>query len=182
MNALTVDRQEFRKTLNSLGRIVPKRLVGHAALSFEDGIFQIELPGGGTGLPAQGEWHGIVRISGDVLLNLARALPDTDRVSISAQEGKLTIGTLSISCVMDDDGPPSIQVPLNASLSEVVHIQLTHDNEEIRRSGLTPVIEKAMENVYRLIGQAAVTLAPLEVAEDDIRQLVVASIKKRYKL
>ena len=179
--SVSVPRPEFQRALKTLAKFVKPKYASEAVLSLSEGMLVIDLPGGTTLVPAGGAWPGTVRVSGQFLLLLSKAVPSDDPVPVSVQEGRLRIAGMSVPCTVEEDAQRSIiDLPLDAPLLAILHVRQVHSNDEIARSGLTALVRQAEERRDKLIVRAAAVLEPLAVEGDDLRGLVEACLRRKY--
>lgn len=179
--SVQVARADLVAALKTLAKFVKRKQASEAVLSLSEGMLAIDLPGGAAFAPAEGTWPGTVRIPGQFLLLLSRAVPTDDPVPVSVREGRLWIARLSVACaVAKDEQKKIIELPLDAPLHAILHVRQVHSNDEIARSGLTPLVRQAEERLDTLIARASEVLGPLAVDGDDLRGLVEECIRRKY--
>jgi hypothetical protein len=90
--------------------------------------------------------------------------------------GRLYVAGQSAPCRVQAASVERIQLPLDASLADVLRARLDHSDEEIERSGLTPLVRRAEEERDAAITKAHGLLVKLNVRRADLRRPVDDSI------
>ncbi len=100
---LKVNRTELEEGLKRLRKAVKRKTKGPAALSHKNGTLTVSLDNVEIEVSAEGTFAGIARIPGTQAINLSRALPPDDPMTISCDGERLYISNLSLSCSWTDD-------------------------------------------------------------------------------
>ncbi len=152
--------------------------IGDALIGYQAGHLRIELGGVAGTAKAEGNWPGEARVSPDFVLSLAARLAPQGRAVLLIEDGKLVVraGTATIqkSCVWETSARPSIALPMNPSLQDLVRVALIFTPPEIERVGLKEPVKSAKGEMEALLAKAAQTLEPLGVTIAEIRELVKA--------
>jgi hypothetical protein len=171
--SVSASRGELHAALRTLARFVKKReRTADAVLTFAADTLVISAPGGEVTVPATGAWVGEVRVPASFLLGLAARLPVADPLPLRVAAGRLHVGNVSARCVWQPRGEAGIELPLDPPFRMVLAVGLRHSPEEIVRSGLKGLVEKAQERRDALVRRAAEVLAPLGVVPDDLQEMV----------
>ena len=112
---------------------------------------------------------------------LARAIPalkqESDVVRLDIEGDRIAVGNYSLPCVWQSAGGHTIHLPADAPLSMVVRLSWERSEEEIEQSGLTGVVDAAVERMDKIVERAAKALGPFEITEDDVREFVRRSVQ-----
>lgn len=172
MPSLLVKRAELEKSLKILVKSLKPKNLPDAIWSFEDRELSIDLAGHTVIVPAVGVWPGQARTSGQFALTLAKMPPNSDLLTFRVAEGRLHVEQFSTHCVWQGAEAAVIQLPVNPSLTQLLRVRFTYSETEIEQSGLTKVIQSAVERREALVSKAADILAPLEIFSHDLRQWI----------
>jgi hypothetical protein len=176
-SALTVPLADFNTALRTLAKFVKKReRTADAVLTLVDVELVIPVPGGAASVSAEGPWPGEVRVSASFLLGIATRLPEVDPLPVCVEAGRLRVANVSAKCVWQPLAEQRIELPLDPPFRTVLAVGLRYSAEEIVRSGLKRLLEKAQERRNNLIRRAAETLAPLGVHALDLESIVDEAI------
>jgi hypothetical protein len=169
---LTVSRPEFLQMLATFKRFSTKPDMGDVRIRMEGEEVVFSLTGIAAGVAAKGTWPGEVRAPGRLVVALDKAPPDGDPIRIEVRAGRLVAGGFSIGCTIQAADEPRIELPLDATLLEVLRVAASHSKEEIRESGLESVVSAAEEKAGKLVGKALKALEPLGIERRDLIELV----------
>lgn len=176
--SVKVDRTECAGALRMLTTFIKRKQPVEAVLTLTDRLLRIDLPGNGVSMPADGQWNGVVRVPGHFLVVLVQALPTVDPLPIYVRDGRLYVDRQSVQCSVQEASDERIELLLNASLVDILCTRLNHSDEEIERSGLTPLVRKAEAHRDATVAKAYDLLLTLNVRQDDLRSLVDESIRR----
>jgi hypothetical protein len=179
--SVVVTRNELLSALQTLAGVVDPKRASEAVLTLANGVLSIELPGASVSVPAEGLWPGSVRVPGQFFLALARVPPKDDPFHLSVRDGRFRISKSSTLCLVEETRRGNIDVALDAPLYAIVRVGLAHDDSEIDRSGLGPLVREARERRDNLVEAAAKTLSPLGVSADDLSNFVDDFILRKTK-
>ena len=179
--SITVNRDEFEKNLRILKKVFKKNRDAMAVISGIDAGIRIDIPGASIQITAAGKWDGSVYAPSVHLLNFATSLPREDPLPISAEGTRLKIGSASMgNCRIDQTPSSMISLPLDATLSRMLHVNGVHSRKEIRQSGLEDAMKQAQEKARRLIARALPILAPFEITQEDLKTLAEECMMRKY--
>lgn len=170
---VTVARDELADALKQLAKFVRgKARVGDAVIARDDDGLTIETAGQTAGVAAVGAWTGQVRVPARFLLAIAARLPKSDTVAVRVSGGRLHVGSISATCIWEEQCAPQIEVPLDPPLTLVLGMAHRYSAEDIVRSGKRGLLEDAQRQRDRLVLRAAEALRPLGVSTEDVLDLV----------
>ena len=172
MATLTVERHALLTALRSLARLTKPAKAGDAILSLIDGELEITIGGAGVSVPATGRWPGQCRILGSWVLSLAQVPPAGDPLVLRVEEEMLSVNTLRVACHWQEEGAAEVQLPMNADFRELLTIGLSHDEHELRQSGILPRILEARDRRGRIMRRVAYQLRPFKIPQADIEAFV----------
>jgi hypothetical protein len=179
MERVLVNRAEFSEVLARIASQGKTAETANVSVTCEDNSLLFCLPGIELRAAAQGNWHGQVLLPVRTLISLASApLPDGDPLVLSVEGNTLHLGTLRLSCRWEPTPRKLIELPLNPQLRTLLRIPIAYSEDDIRRSGLSEVITKALQEKDEVAEQACGILKPLGVRPDDLRRLVEESIRR----
>jgi hypothetical protein len=178
---LEMDPTEFRAALKHVLKLARSKERAEAVISFADGQVAVAFPGLEVRSAAEGVWPGEARVSAGFIQGLARSLTATRAESgpwkFHVEGETLFFGTYSTPCVWQDAGGRSIHLPADAPFLMQLRLSWSHTEEEIERSGLTPIVEAATARMTKLVARAAKALSALEISEESVRDFVVQSVR-----
>ena len=178
---LEMDPTEFRASLKHVLKLARSKERAEAVISFADGQVAIAFPGLEVRSAAEGVWPGEARVSAGFIQGLARRLAATRAESgpwkFHVEGETLFFGTYSTPCVWQGAGGRSIHLPADAPFLMQLRLSWSHTEEEIERSGLTPVVEAATERMTKLVARASKALSALDISEESVRDFVVQSVR-----
>ena len=174
---LEVARDELRSGLRTLRRVVPRKRVPEALVSFEAGDLVIRIGGASVRAMARGCWDGVARTSGVALANFDRSLPDLDRVPVRVVDDHFKIGPVGLPCHWQSEAPEAVRVPIDPGLLHLLRLPMEHDWEAIEEAGLRAQVEAQRE---ALLAKAARLLAPLELGAEELGECVDGKIRARF--
>jgi hypothetical protein len=174
---LKVNRSELLDGLIRLKKAAKPKKNMEAVLSFERGNFVVFINGVSIDASASGEFPGLVRIDASKAINLAKALPSEDPLTIAHDEERLYIGTFSLGCTWHNVQLHPVQLPIDPPLPLLLGLRLKHSNQEIFQSGYSNPVGEAEHKARMLITKAANALEPLGVKRADIEKLVDDAVR-----
>lgn len=176
--AVTVARESFLAAMRPLRRFVKRKDPGEAIISMEGEDLFISAMGVSTAMPAVGEWAGEVRIPARFVLALAVVPPSGDPLTIEVAEGRLRIGSLSISCTLSDSWMSEIPLPLDATPAQILSLRFQYSPERIEKAGLAKRLAAEDAAAMKRIMKAWKELEPLGVKVEDLKTLVKETLKQ----
>jgi hypothetical protein len=135
-----------------------------SVVRFSGGELRVSCGGREFSTPASGRWPGEARVSASLWVALAKVPPTQDPLSISVRAGRLHVGPSSAPCRWQKDGLARVEVPLGASLLDILRLGAQHDPDTLRQSGVDRVVTQARADADRRLKDAARTLAPLGIS------------------
>ncbi len=164
---LHVDRQGL---VAGLSLTLKCKALGPGEVSFEDGKLKVAFADFFFSTPATGHWYGIATVPPTFFKGLARgSLPGGGLLPVSYQQGTLTVGIDRTNCKWKAVAPPTLELPADAHLRDVLMAGMEHNPEHIQRSGLAERIARAENERDSLLLAAATILTPLGITPDDLR-------------
>jgi len=174
---LTVGAAALSKALRSLKAAKPS--VGQAIFREEDGRLVIELGGTAVTVPATGEWLGRVHLNGKWLLSAVSSIPKTGKLALSHSDGRLRIGTITVTATWQDIAPATtIVMPVNPSLTDFLCLPLAFSAAEIESCGLTALVADAQVQRRRLEDRAAHVLEDFGVRPSEVSELMETGLRR----
>lgn len=174
---LSVEQPALVKSLRHVAKRC-KPLPGEEAILSHDGsCLHIDLGGMTVTVLATGDWPGQCRVLGKFIITIAKIPPPDDPVVFRVKDGLLCIGTSSFRCTWQSAWTAQINLPMNASMIDLLATRHRHTNEEIMQSGLTVAVKDAEIKRDRLITKAVKYLGAMGITESDIRRWIDEKIK-----
>ena len=127
-------------------------------------------------LDATGDGNVTVRISGDYMQGLARALPRAKETTITYADERLRFNTLSFSCTPMDEAPP-VLLPMKTTPLEVLLLSFREKEEHIENAGLKTPLTEAQQRAQRSIKKASETLRWLNISPTLLNTWVQAHLE-----
>lgn len=116
------------------------------------------------------------------ILGLSNKPPLGRSVEIRVVDGKFSIGTTSIDCEAQLDHEDGISTALDASLASLLAIVVTHEETQIKASGLEGAVANANRKAARLIDKAMVHLGKLGVTREQLISFVRQTLTEKGNL
>lgn len=179
---LKVNRKELLDGLSRLKKAAKPKKNMEAVLSFEKGNFVVFINGVSIDASATGAFPGLVRIDASKAINLAKALPPDDPLTIAHDEERLYIGTFSLGCTWHNVTAHPVQLPIDAPLPLLLGLRLKYSDQEIFQSGYSNPLGEAEHKRKMLITKAANALEPLGVKRAEVENLVDEAVKRINKV
>lgn len=172
MAQLQVDRSELVEGLRTLARHTKPAQAGEVILRFEDGRLEVRIGGGEISAAASGRWPGEARAPGSFVLAFAKHAPAVDPLPIRVEADRLHVAGLSIPCHWQMAGAAQVEIPISATLAEILRIGMDQTNDALERSGILKRGEEARARRRALVEKAVAVLKPLDVRTDDVERMV----------
>lgn len=172
MAHLEIDRSELIEGMAALARHTKPAKAGEAIVRFEAGQITIAVGGGETSASASGRWPGEARVAGSFVLALARHAPADDPLPIWVEADALHIASLSVPCAWQHIGAAQLEIPIGATLAEILRTGIDQTDESLEHSGIRKRVEEAREKRRDLVERAVAILKALDVRADDVERLV----------
>lgn len=176
--AVTVSRESFLAAVRPLRKFVKRKDPGEAIISMEGEDLSIAAMGVATAMPAAGEWAGEVRVPARFVLMLAVAPPEGDPLTVEVRDGRFRIGSLSIACELSDSWKSEIPLPIDATPVQILRLRLQYSPHRIEKAGLSKRVAAEEEKAMSMINKAWKELQPLGVTPEDLKRLVVDTLRK----
>ena len=174
---LVTDAATFRQAIKTLSQVVTKP--GEAVLRFAGGVLVIEISGTQADVPAEGEWPGRARVNGAWLLNAWRTLPAKGPLALGFEDLLLSIGAIRVKAIWQDLAPStSIELPVNATPTDLLRAWLAFSEAEIASCGLTPRVEAALAARRRAEMRALDALESMGVRIEDVEEIVDRGLRR----
>lgn len=135
-----------------------------SVVRFSGGELHVSCAGREFSTPASGRWPGEARVSASLWVALAKVPPTQDPLSIAVLDGRLRVGSSSTPCRWQKDGLARVDVPLGATLLDILRLGVRHDPDMLRQSGVDRVITQARADADRRLKEAARMLSPLGIS------------------
>jgi hypothetical protein len=173
---LSVDRTEFAKALRLVGRAGKSVGAADAVLIFSDNLLAIDLSGNAAQVAAAGDWPTEVRLPGDALERLAKALPEDDPLPLKIEGERLFAANFSIPCEWrlysrPVSTPAREMIPANADLFDILMTASRCSPEEIDTAGASALVSNAEQKLDKLCEKAASFLGSHGVSPLHLRRL-----------
>ncbi len=177
-NSVLINREDFLTMLKPLKRFARRKQKEDAVLSMEGNDLFISLVGLSTGAPASGNWSGEIRVPLRMLWGIVMEPPADDPIRVEIRDGRLHIGTLSVSCEVQESRESKIDLPLGSEFLKMLRLRYAYPLERLHQAGLTGDLAIAQEKARKIIARAAKILAPLNITESDLAQFVQDRLRK----
>lgn len=175
---LRVNTKKLRDGLKMAGKLAKGTGGSPMLLAFAGGKLVMTFQSMTISADAEGEWPGQARLPASVVRLLYQSIPGgDDPVEVTVRDGRLSVGRSSVPCVWEE-AIERIQLPAGAPLWAILALRLRH-NDDIRRSGLDDLVEKAEADRERRLARAADALQPLGIDEAHLRRLFEERLKQR---
>lgn len=175
---VSMERAAFLEAMKPLKSLVKMKDLAEAVLSMEGEDLTIALVGVATFIRAEGVWNGEIRAPSAFIVSLAKMPPPGDPIRFQVRDERLHVGSLSITCAAQDSWKSEIELPLEPSLTALLQLHYQYPADRIERAGLTKKVEEAKAKASKIIRKAASTLAPLEIKDTDLVELLRQRLKK----
>jgi len=151
---LWVNRKEFVARLKTARKV--GAFDGQATkLTYDSGELCVAAEGHSFRVPADGTWPGEVIVDASFLRRLAKSpLIGGDKMEIATDRTRLRIDFVSTNCEWNALEYPRIELPLGASLVDVLRLPLRYSKADIERSELTGKLEAAQRERDELVCKA----------------------------
>lgn len=153
---------------------------GEAVVRFSGDDLHVSCGGAQFSTPARGRWPGEVRVSSSLWVALAKVPPTQDPLLISVRDGRLRVGSSSAPCRWQKDGLARVDVPLRATLLDILRVGAQHDADTLRQSGVDRVVAQARADADRRLQEAARKLAPLGIGLSQLNALLDLRIRAGF--
>ncbi|MGC8494642.1 MAG: hypothetical protein ACP5SH_23205, partial [Syntrophobacteraceae bacterium] len=149
-NSISIKREDFLAMLKPLKHFAKKKQAADAVLSMKGRDFVISFDGISTGGPAIGNWAGQVCVPARLIWGIAMAPPPGDPIRMDVRDGRLHIGSLSLSCSVQSNSDPAESKSLETSpivpeLVKMLRFRYLYSPEELQKGGFYTVSSKLPE-------------------------------------
>ena len=170
--SVDVNRDQLIEGLRLLKKHASPRRREKAVVRREGGDLVIEIGGGAARAEASGRWEGEARLNGKLLLETAKHYSQDVTVNIRVEPGRFLFPGRSIPCEWVGTAAPHPLIPIGATLRDILRVGAQFSEEELEQSGHLESVRDARKKRTRLIRQAVKVLGPLQIAEEDLVELV----------
>jgi len=176
-NSILIKREDFLVMLKPLKRFARKK-AEDAVLYMEGSDFYISLIGIKSGASATGKWTGEVRVPARLIWGIAMEPPAGDPIRIEVRDGRLHVGTLSVSCIEQKDWKSPVDLPIDTEFLKMLRLRFLYPPERLDQAGLIRPVVQVHEKARKIIARAAKILEPLNISEPDLRQFVMERLRE----
>jgi len=124
-------------------------------ISFEGTDLHFVMQGMKTMIAGQGYWPGTARVSAKYSIPLIKLPPEEEPVTLRVKDGKLRIGTYSISCRWQTTVFVPIDLPLDAPPIETLRLRFKYPLDDLAGAGLLPKLGDLEQEARKKIKKAA---------------------------
>jgi hypothetical protein len=177
---LEVDGNHVRQALRQFR--IPRKYPPSekASLAFDGQYFSIIMLDCAVAMSAQGSWPGTAEVSAKAMEALLRFPPSGNSLEVVCDGKQVRIGTLQVSCVWRPVSHTLSKLPGAPDWIEALSLKYRATHAQIREARLDERIRKADRQLEKLTSRVAKSLAPLGVTEQEVRDLVEASMARKY--
>jgi len=173
---LSVSRAGFGKALRRASQAGKAVRSATATLTFDQNHLSMDLLGIVEQVPASGDWPSEVRLSGQSLERLAKALPDDDPLPLKVEGERLFIARFSVPCEWrlysrPVSTPARELLPADPDLFDLLMMTARCSQEEIDSAGASDLVTKAQLRLEDLCKKAASYLGSYGVSPLHLRRL-----------
>lgn len=173
---LSVNRAEFAQGLKVVSRAGRSMRHADATLTFSQNQLYVDLAGTVAQVPATGDWPTEVRIPGQYLETLRKALPEDDPLPLRVDGERLFLGRFGVPCEWSIQSRPAStpvreMVPANSDLFDVLAMVARCSKEEIDAAGASGLVSNAQARLDKLCDKAAGFLTAYGVLPLQLRRL-----------
>jgi hypothetical protein len=153
------------------------RLAAEAQV-YANGIGMIvDCAGNSVEFAARGQWEQVARVPASIFIGLSKRPPSADETVMRVDGARFYLGSTSADCVVQATPETRIVIPLDPSLRDLFKLNFQYPQDAIDDGGLQRAVDAAVEESLTLIRDAAVTLAPLGISAEQLRDLVISHLK-----
>lgn len=187
---LTISREPLLLAAKRLRKATTDRRLksGELMLRYADGDLILEIPGAAEGIPAQGHWPGLLRVSGTVLLMLAKGELSGDPIAISVEDQHLRLragrASLRFAARWADISPPTAtDIPLDITDLDLLRMaagqSIQYPPAVVIASGLDADFAGAEKRFKDAITRAHKLLKDYNIPRKEFEAAVRALVLKR---
>lgn len=169
---IVVDRKDLLSALRTLEIATRGKYSPELVISGERDLVTLMAGGSKCTISGKGFLFGQTRLPGKMVITLRQTLPVGREIVIGQEPDKIKFGSLSFLCTWETFDKGTIQIPINASLGQILGIFQHYTDEEIDKSGYRPKLEAANQERRNRIAKALSILTPLGVTQEDLETLV----------
>lgn len=178
--ALIVDGSHFREGLKRFRAMRNPRDRDRACFSFDGSFLSVDTLDYAFAARATGVWPGTASCAASTVAALAGVPPTGAEVAFAYEDGRLRIGTLTVAATWAPVSGALLALPSAPDWVEALSLKYRVHRSRLLHSGRLREVEAAEAKLTATISKAAKALAPLGVAEADIRQLVENVLAARW--
>lgn len=182
MATLRISRHDFLAAATQLRKIATrsKLRASEVVFDFDSDQASLSYAGSKNWIAAKCAGRGMVTISGLALETLALGAqqPGEPEIEISISDGMLRLGRQAVSCRWTQTPTPTLLLPVNASLADILALRHMHSQAEIEAAGFAPALAAAEDRKAQLVNRAADVLSPIGVTPTELDQFLTAKIKE----
>ncbi len=176
---LSVNCAEFAQGLKLVSRAGRSVRYADATLTFDQNQLFIDLSGTVAQVSAIGDWPSEVRIPGQHLDHLRKALPEIDPLPLRVEGDRLFVARFSIPCEWRIHSRPMRTpvrelIPANSDVFDVLAMVARCSKEEIDTAGASGLVSNAQARLDKLCEKAAGFLTAYGVLPLQLRRLCEA--------
>jgi len=104
--------------------------------------------------------------------------PEGDPIRLEVRDGRLHIGTLSVSCIAQKAQKSAVNPLMDPELVKMLRLRFIYPLDRLNQAGLTRPLVRAEEKARKIVSRAAKILAPLNISESDLMRMVKEHLRK----
>jgi hypothetical protein len=109
MPLLKVPRAQFLEAVELATGILKRKRQAKAIFSFRDGLLTIMIANSSSDVPAEGDWPGVAKSPALFLLRAVNPPPSADPVTITCNDGRLSIERVTTACEWRPERPKAVR-------------------------------------------------------------------------
>src|ERR1035437_8143983 len=111
MPLLKVSRAQFLEAAKLGTAILKRKRQAKAVFSFRDGMLSITIANSSSDVPAEGDWPGVAKCPALFLLKVVNPPPNADPVTITCNDGRLSIERVTTACEWQLERQKAVRLP-----------------------------------------------------------------------
>jgi hypothetical protein len=176
---IRVPRPGFEEAARLIRKLCKPKREEQAVLSFDGACLHIECAGMAVTPAAVGLWPGQVRVPSDFIKMLAKMPPPGDDIEFRVADGRLHVGSSSVTCAIQASWSKMIELSGNSSFGEVLSLHVQHTPEEIAAAGYSKMVENAVEWGERRVEKVCKELTDFMVEPAELRAFLFSNMKRK---
>jgi hypothetical protein len=173
---IIVSRDDLLSALNVLTVATRSKHPPELVIIGQRGLVILKAGGASFAILGKGCIFGQARLSGKMIEALRQTIPDEPHIIIGQDAGQISFGTFRFGCTWEIFDKQPMQIPINASLGQVLGIWQRYTDEEIDKSGYRPQFEAADRERLERITKALELLMPMGITREDLETIVDEAI------